>query len=194
MGKQSQAFLDGEGAAWVARNKNTPKPDPDPVIKAIEDIGIRPISVLEVGHGDNWRLLQLEDKYNCFIHGIDPAVPAPNRGTADNLHFPTDEFDLLIYGFCLYLCDPEDYIRIAMEGDRVLMDGGYMVIHDFYSMEPYKTPYKHKNGLFSHHMDFRQMWAWHPYYSCIGNYAVPDRHESVAVLKKDIKQGFPVRP
>jgi SAM-dependent methyltransferase len=202
MGKQSQVFLEGEGAAWNLRNKDAPKLDPDPVIKVIEHNSIKPTSILEIGCGDGWRLKQLAKQYNCSFAGIDPALPArwPDinnrlfRGTAENLSFAlTKTFDLIIYGFCLYLCDPEDYLRIATEADRVLQDGGHIIIHDFYSETPYKTPYKHRDGIFSYHMNFWKLWHWHPHYRLVtAQHASTD--QVVSILRKDTKRAFPVQP
>ena len=41
-------------------------------------------------------------------------------GTAEKLKFEDDKFDLIIFGFCLYLCDREDLIKIVDETNRVL--------------------------------------------------------------------------
>lgn len=36
--------------------------------------------------------------------------------------------DLIIFGFCLYLCDPQDLFRIAAGSDALLADRGLMTI------------------------------------------------------------------
>jgi SAM-dependent methyltransferase len=198
MGKQSQAFLEGEGNAWALRNNLKPRPEPDPVVEAIADLGIKPINVLEVGCGNGQRLTYLAGQYHLSsFYGIDPAAKDYGliyRGTADDLlDFHRNQFDLVIYGFCLYLCDPEDYFNIAREGDRVLSDGGYIIIHDFCSADPFKRPYKHKPGIYSHHMDFERLWSWNPNYRPVRCYQT-EKEEVVSVLKKDSEQAFPIGP
>ena len=194
--KQSEAFFAGEGDAWLKRNINKIPPDHDPVQDAIERLGIKPTSVLEVGCANGWRLEQLVELYGCKCWGIDPALRFPHgpygskhkfirtQATALNAFFSEGQFDLLIYGFCLYLCDPEDYFRIAMEGDRVLQEGGYLIVHDFYSSEPKRVPYHHKDGLYSHKMDFRTLWYWHPHYLSIADCTTDQAEVMVGVLKK----------
>jgi ubiquinone/menaquinone biosynthesis C-methylase UbiE len=195
--KQSEAFYQGEGDAWLKRNIHKLPPSRDPVQEAIKELNIKPESVLEIGCANGWRLEQLAEKYKCLCWGVDPALGFPygphgprhrfTRTTADHLspYFKENQFDMVIYGFCLYLCDPEDYFRIAMEGDRVLENGGHLIIHDFYSLPPKRVPYIHKDGLYSHKMDFRQIWAWHPNYLPVGNYGVPNEPEiAVGILKK----------
>jgi ubiquinone/menaquinone biosynthesis C-methylase UbiE len=194
--KQAEAFYEGEGDAWLKRNIHKLPPEHDPVQDAIEHLNITPTSVLEIGCANGWRLEQLFELYKCKCWGVDPALGFPygpygshhrfTRTTADNLspHLEPDQFDLVIYGFCLYLCDPDDYFRIAMEGDRVLQDNGHLIIHDFYSETPKRVPYHHKDGLFSHKMDFRKLWDEHPYYLSIGGYSTDQNEVMVGVLKK----------
>jgi ubiquinone/menaquinone biosynthesis C-methylase UbiE len=75
-------------------------------------------------------------------------------------------FDVLLFGFCLYLCDPEDLFRIAAEADRVLKPTSWLLIHDFFSPAHIRRPYHHKNGVITNKMDFRKLFDWHSAYSC----------------------------
>lgn len=191
--KQRDAFLLGEGIAWFKRNKKRIQKDNDPVIHAIKKYKILPTSVLEVGCANGWRLLQLKEEFGCRVDGVDPGTYAPNfwNGTADelNLYWTKNTFDVVVYGWCLYLCDPEDYFKIADQGDRVLRDGGFLIIYDFCTEAPYRVPYKHKEGLFSYHYDFSKLWLAHPAYSLYGR-TVQDE-TCVTILKKNMKTAFP---
>lgn len=51
-------------------------------------------------------------------------------GTADGLP-DIKPVDLIIFGFCLYLCDPQDLFTIAANSDRLLVDKGVMAVYDF---------------------------------------------------------------
>lgn len=194
--KQSEVFLAGEGEAWLNRNKNRLSKKDDPVIAALDRYSISPAKVLEVGCASGARLLKLREKIKCEIRGIDPFVPPRadaflEKGVASNLVYKDGTFDAVIYGWCLYLCDPEDYLRIAMEGDRVLKDGGYLIVYDFHADYPHKLPYKHKKELFSYHYDFAKLWLSHPAYSLYGR--TLQETTSVTILHKDLKNAFPVQ-
>lgn len=198
--RQAQEFLSGEGEAWLDRNLNKIKPENDPVLEALNKYKITPRKVLEVGSANGWRLEIMERMWGCETEGLDPCYAskrAPSKaqvwaGTADKLEYSdTADYDTVIYGWCLYLCDPEDYFKIALEGDRVLKDGGYLIVYDFHADHPYKTSYKHKKGLFSHHYDFSKLWLSHPAYSVYGR--TVQAETSVTVLHKDMKNAFTVK-
>ena len=80
--------------------------------------------------------------------------------------FGSDSFDIVIFGFCLYLCDREDLFRIAQEADRVLKKKSWLIINDFFSQTPTSSNYRHKAGLYSFKMDYRKLFDWHPAYTC----------------------------
>lgn len=191
--KQSDVFKAGEGDAWWERNKDKIG-KPDPVIELIAKYAA-PRFAYEVGCANGWRLVSLRDRFDCKVGGIDPArfasggnIPFPvikelHCGDATKLK-EAEGCDVLIYGFCLYLCDPEDYFTIVQEGDRVLKDGGYLIIHDFdYCARPFRIPYKHKEGVWSHHVAFEELWAGHPWYKILEQQSCND--ESFTIMKKN---------
>jgi SAM-dependent methyltransferase len=182
--KQRDAFLEGEGDAWFQRN--TGKGDAqfdsqsDVLLTEISALvphidAALPPSILEIGCGDGRRLAWLKDnrKFECF--GIEPSERAVEiarrrgidvrRGTAEQLPFDNRSFDIVVFGFCLYLCDREDLFRIASEADRVLKSSGWLVLLDFYDTAPSMRAYHHRDGLFSHKMDYTALFSWHPAYT-----------------------------
>lgn len=194
MVKQSQVFLDSEGEKWLARNKARLPVKNDPVLDTLSRFPqIQPKEVLEVGCADGWRLLELQKKYSCGITGVDPGIDPSNRrnhsfllGEASDLPF-ADCFDLVIYGFCLYLCDREDLFKIVAEGDRVLQEGGYLLVYDFAS-PPCRQAYSHKPGLFSYKQDYAALWQGNPAYSLYTRqyYGTGSDTTSVTILKKNM--------
>ena len=120
--RQKEIFLQSEGNAWFTRNQQTlatrKLPEADPLLNEIIDIhnrsGVRGLKVLEIGCGDGTRLAWLKDNLNAECYGIEPsslAVEAASskclnvlQGTADVLPFDRQSFDVVIFGFCLYLC------------------------------------------------------------------------------------------
>jgi SAM-dependent methyltransferase len=139
---QTDIMLAGEADAWFKRNRGKLGAD-DPVGHIIAGLSITPRAVLEIGCANGWRLKRLQQEYRCHVWGVDPShdaveeasLPGVLYGTADDLPFCASKFDLVIFGFCLYLCDPADLFRVAAEADRVLADGGTLIIHDFADIE-----------------------------------------------------------
>ena len=178
-------------------------------------LGVKPNAVLEVGCGAGHRLALLQRRFGAECHGLEPSAEAiahgraqyPDllfeQGTAETLSYPDDRFDVVIFGFCLYLCDPRDHFRIAWQADRVLRDGGYLVIHDFLAPAPYSNAYAHRAGILSHKMEWSRMFAWSPAYRLIARQYLEhqtalsfaaDEQISVDVLRKDRQIAFPKNP
>lgn len=133
-------------------------------------------AILEIGCGDGGRLAWLHENLGSNVSGIDPSQEAVDSaqksgvnakvGTADVLPFEDNSFDIVIFGFCLYLCDRHDLFNIAKEADRILKNVGWIVIKDFYCESPTKREYHHFSGLYSYKMDYRTLFSWNPAYTC----------------------------
>jgi len=213
---QRTLFLAGEGDGWFERNRVAlagVDAAADPVVRALAGLP-PPQRILEIGCADGWRLERLRQSTGAACFGVEPSATAvaegaerfPSltlaRGTADRLPFADDEFDAVVFGFCLYLCDPSDHFRIAAEADRVLAEGGWMVIYDFLPPRPWRNPYAHREGLYSHKMDYARMFTWHPSYrvhevsraEAGAQPAAPDDRIAVTVLRKLRREAFPDNP
>jgi ubiquinone/menaquinone biosynthesis C-methylase UbiE len=135
------------------------------------------MKTLEVGCADGTRLEWLKNNLNADCYGIEPSAQAVSaacakglnvqQGTADVLPFDDKSYDIVIFGFCLYLCDREDLFRIASEADRVLRSPGWLLILDFFSPMTRAKAYHHRPGVLSYKMDYRTLFNWHPDYECI---------------------------
>ena len=182
--RQRNRFLESEGDAWFTRNQeklsSRKLPDEDLLLCEVIDIyHLRKanLRVLEIGCGDGTRLAWLKNNLNTDCYGIEPSAKAValanskglnvQQGTADELPFDDQRFDLVIFGFCLYLCDREDLFRIVDEANRVLHAPGWLMILDFFSPAPLSKIYHHSPGIKSHKMDYRTLFDWHPDYECI---------------------------
>ena len=192
--KQANIFLESEGDAWYARNKDK-LGQRDLVSRLIEANKIVPTNVLEIGCANGWRLAKLRERYQCRVYGIEPSALA--CGDAELLNVPVEQttaidlppvmhaFDLIIYGFCLYMTDPQDWFAIVCDADRVLANGGHIVIHDFESSSPWARPYGHREGLLSYHVDFAKMWLANPLYHLVSrNIGDEDDMGVVTIIKK----------
>jgi len=211
MSQQKNAFIESEGDAWLARNTAGIESRDwarDPLCVRIAALGAnRPLRILEIGCGDGSRLEYLATRYGHDVSGIDPSrnavAKALERGvravqsTADQLPFPAAQFDVVAFGFCLYLCDDCDLFRIAQEADRVLASPGWLVIFDFETRAPVYRPYHHRQGIESRKMDYKSMFLWHPAYTLASHEKFhhvtyewtddPDEWVSVACLRKALR-------
>ncbi len=214
MASQKETFLTGEGDAWYQRNREATGQagyfDKDPVVAAVGEITRSPLEaggplrLLEVGASNGGRLVRLRELYQVDVVGIEPSSAAVadaqlrgldvTVGTADALPYASAAFDVVVFGFCLYLCDPVDLFRIASEADRVLKSHGWIIIHDFFASIPTARPYSHRPGIYSRKMDYRTLFDWHPSYTCyshkVGRHQTdmfeddPDEWVATSVLRK----------
>lgn len=199
---QKAIFMQGEALNWWNRNKGKYDPKTDPVLTMLDKTGLEFQEVLEIGCSNGYRLSAMKKKYKCHCVGVDPIAKDPVsvlvddgidiwKSGADHLPFAPECVDLVIFGFCLYVCDPCDYFKIATEADRVLRPGGKIIIYDFKPPAPfdlYRVPYEHQAGIYSYHYPWESLWLWHPDYSmyCYSK-ELPEPYQDnyVAILKKD---------
>lgn len=216
---QKKVFLESEGNKWFQRNIAGSDPNRtsnDQIANLIKYIELHPKKVLEIGCSNGFRLSVIKKIFNAECFGIDPSNTAieygkkkfPNItlkiGTADNLPFDDSNFDIIIFGFCLYLCDRKDLFKIAYEADRCLQDEGTIIINDFYPPFPYKNPYTHRYDIYSFKMDYSRMFKWNPYYTEIANVVfshsgfknrdVPDEKICITALRKVEQYAYPKEP
>ena len=196
---QKHAFLNGEGDQWWDRNKDKVKyPPSDPVIRAVKMLP-KPNSILEIGCANGGRLHELHKLTGAECFGIDPSQKATDerplytdliQGTADELPF-NRTFDIVIFGFCLYLLDRECLFKAVSEADRVLADGGHLLIYDFYPEVPCSTPYEHLDGVTSYKMDYSRLFTSNPAYRVTSRWTA-DKEEgtSVIILQKNLAWGY----
>lgn len=198
--RQADIMLESEADAWLERNRDKLGAR-DRVSEVIEEIRLIPGRVLEIGCANGWRLAKLRDKYNCEVFGVEPSRQGCIEAAA--LRVPVAQssaailpvrriFDVVIYGFCLYLTDPADWLRIAAESDCLLKPGGALIIHDFMETAPFRRRYEHREGMFAYHFDFARLWLAHPLYTLITRQIYDD--EMVTVLKKLPASSIEVRP
>lgn len=208
---QKDIFLASEGDAYFSRNVASLDHE-DHITLALQRLQIRPRRILEIGCSDGGRLVKMREAFGSECFGIDPSREAINAarskdlhlsiGTADRLEYDDASFDFVLFGFCLYLCDPQDHFIIAAEANRVLQNGGLVGIYDFCSTRPYRNAYSHKPGLYSHKMEYANMFLWHPGYRLLSRSYyelgrkftyMPDEAVSIDLLRKDFVNAFPSR-
>jgi len=174
---QKNLFLKNEANNWFERNKNLLKKKNykrDFIIKEVEKLitknNIK--NILEIGCGDGKRLsyLKKKNKVNCF--GIDPSSKSLKtnedknikleKGTADELPYASGKFDLIIFSFCLYLCDDESLLKIINETFRVTRKNSFIIIYDFFYNGILYNTYKYNNLIKTRKMNYSKLFLWHP--------------------------------
>lgn len=160
MKKQTQKdlFLASEGDQYFARNKEYKyKSEDDTVLKVLQEYKHHPERVLEVGCNMGYRLDAISSVFpETSVTGIEPSLEAVTygrnkypqinfvRGTADDMScFGPASFDLIIVGFVFYVVDREMLFKVISEIDRLLTNGGVLMIIDFFSEKPRRNPYTH---------------------------------------------------
>jgi SAM-dependent methyltransferase len=187
-------FTKNDADLWYWRNKEKfLTQDTDPIMKAIRLLPEKPERVLEIGCADGYRLQWIHDEFGSFVGGIEISKDAVGYGF---VNYPDVTFldalnsariyDLVIFGFCLYLHDVSDLARILYSTDKQLSPGGHIIIWDYYHDGHLFRPYQHAEGVTEHHMEFSKMFTWHPWYKVIRDQDAPEG--PVITIRKEINE------
>jgi ubiquinone/menaquinone biosynthesis C-methylase UbiE len=211
---QDNVFLKSEGDNWFKRNANSlvGTHDKDFVIDLIQLYNIVPKNVLEIGASNGWRLNEINGIYGCNCVAVEPSELAINAGkekypiiefhraVANELPFDKDQkFDLVIINFVFHWIGREQLFKSVSEIDRVLSDGGFLVIGDFMPDSPNKVNYYHikDQQIWTYKQDYARLFTCSNVYKLIGS--ITGHHETkkfdpyvdnksriaVTLLKKD---------
>ena len=196
--KQREVWAATGGDLWL--NKNRPDlGNSDPVSAILTQVeGFK--SIIEVGCSNGWRLHKIKQKYEGVrVAGIDPSKQGVNEArekglevveaTADAIPFPDDAFDVVILGFCMWATEPRDWFKIVAEVDRILIERGIIIIHDYFPNRPFRRQWASwSNGkyptIYTSHFDWPKLWTSHPGYTVLVESFQVFKMEGVSVLRK----------
>ncbi len=183
MTNQTKTFLDEEGDNYFRRNRGALDSMAEKWGQEFSDIDwltreLTPFrekigSVAEIGCSSGSKLARICELLDAKGSGLDPsklAVAEGNRkfggeriqlhaGSASKMPFESQSFDLVYFGFCLYLLDRQDLLSAVAEADRLLKHGGFLAITDFDPIHQHKRPYHHKEGVFSFKQDYSKLFT-----------------------------------
>ena len=140
----------------------------------IVDTVIKPknFKVLEIGCGSGKNIRYLYKKYNSECYGVEPnkeLVSKLNRehqkngfnikflcGFSNHLDFDDNSFDLVFCWSVLHWVDRNQILQTLGEMFRVT--NKYILLMDFCPFSPYKTPYKHQDGIYTYKIDYTELY------------------------------------
>jgi ubiquinone/menaquinone biosynthesis C-methylase UbiE len=154
---QDDIFSASEGNRWFERNKSHLEkfdPETDWPMKLIELYSLCPQKVLEVGASNGVRLAAIAERYQSLTVAVEPSADAVQDGQTRFPHvvfkqgvahdIPVqDEFDLVIVNFVLHWIDRRNLLRSIAEIDRLLVEGGFLIVGDFFPANATRVPYHH---------------------------------------------------
>lgn len=218
---QKESFLAYEANAWFERNLSVIEKydaNRDRVITLVKEYNLRPTKILEIGSSAGYRINALKTIYNdCEVYGIDPSVDAIQygkehfsdvnfiHGTADKLDdFQNQSVDIVIVGFVFYVIDRDILFKVISEIDRVLKNGGILIIVDFFSEKSLRNVYEHINEFtaFSFKQNYDEIFTSSKLYYLLDkstwNHSekIPDATDnyfdkySISLLKKDMNASY----
>jgi SAM-dependent methyltransferase len=168
-GGQGTAFSDGEGDRYFERNRDALAAYDaavDPVAQCVRLAGLRPSSILEIGAAAGDRVAALAGELGASAHAVDPSAAAIEDGRRRHPHVAMSvaamdtlpnigPFDLVVVNFVFHWVDRRLLLRSVSEVDRMVADGGHLVIGDFLPAGHAKTQYHHRPGVWT----FKQRYS-----------------------------------
>jgi SAM-dependent methyltransferase len=194
---QGAMFLEGEGDRWFARNAAFLSSEEQrrrdlPLRMLSLSPSYKPQRVLEIGCSTGWRLAVLRERYACAVTGVEPSAGAIEegkrlygsdfdlrRGLASALPLPAGEtFDLVICAYVVSWVSRSALLQTVAEIDRVLDNGGHLIINDFFPNSPERRRYHHlENGeAFTYKQDLAHLFVGTNLYRQVGRTST--EHES----------------
>jgi len=183
---QDNLFTDFEGDRWFERNRralNAFDASADLPLKLIELYGLSPEHVLEVGAANGFRLAAIHQRTGAEAVAVEPSAQAVLNGKAS---FPfitfirgtasavplRNAFDLVIVNFVLHWIDRQSLLGAVAEVDRLVRDGGHLLIGDFHPANRLQVRY--------HHLEDREVYTYKQNYA--GTFLASGLYHAVALL------------
>jgi SAM-dependent methyltransferase len=157
VGKEN-IWLRFEGDRWFLRNKSVLGKRFDFCLFLLELYQIKPKNVLEIGCANGYRLATIYKKWKSKVVGIEPSKEAVKGGEKkypfikfirdvfENVNLE-DKFDLIIINFVFHWIYRENLYTCVQKIDKLLEEGGYLIIGDFGTDYFFKRKYYHLENM-----------------------------------------------
>lgn len=154
---QDEIFAAFEGDRWFDRNHTALhqyNPDTDVPFRLIDLYHLRPKHVLEIGAANGFRVATIATRYGASGVAVEPSAAARRDGASQFPHIQfvsgevhavplRESFDLIIVNFVLHWVDRVRLLQSVAEIDRLLANGGFLILGDFLPTNQTKVPYHH---------------------------------------------------
>jgi SAM-dependent methyltransferase len=154
---QDKVFTLSEGDRWFERNRRALgeiDAEADLPLKLMSLYGLRPGRVLEIGAANGFRLAAIHEACGARVVAVELSLDAMLDGKA---RFPSVEFvrgaaasvplresfDLVIFNFVFHWIDRVNLLEAVTEADRLVRDGGFLMIGDFHPSNLLRVRYHH---------------------------------------------------
>jgi ubiquinone/menaquinone biosynthesis C-methylase UbiE len=116
---------------------------------------MRPRSVLEIGAANGVRLAAIHKNCPARMVAVEPSEQALRdgqrrfpfitfiRATASEVPLSSEVFDLVVVNFVFHWIDRQNLLRAVAETDRLVRNGGHLVIGDFSPANRLSVRYHH---------------------------------------------------
>lgn len=212
MKSQHEIMSNIEANRWFERNKEhlihqIEYFDINFIVKTIGNFITPESSVLEIGSSFGKKTSLIQKAFSCKATGIDPSSHAIEFGKtlypniqlqqmdSSSTTFEDQQFDLIYWGFFMYLLDRAEVFKVIYETDRILKKGGFLAILDFDPIVRHKKEYHHQPGCYTYKNDYADILLSSGHYTLIAkhsfshdsNYFVKDPNQriSVSILYKE---------
>lgn len=178
MTSERDRWLEGEADAYYERNVAALVPHRDPVVRLLDEEGVPPGSVVELGCANGWRLATLCERAlvrgaRIQAVGIEPSRAATRDGrrmfgervdlltghAAESWRHLADReryggFHCVVLAFVLHWLPRADLPAVVRNVRALRRAGGTVVIADFLPDHPQRVRYKHAPGLWTYKEDY----------------------------------------
>jgi ubiquinone/menaquinone biosynthesis C-methylase UbiE len=197
---QDDYFNTIEGNNYYLRNNQDQNPNKE-LISLLKSNNVHISNLLDVGGFTGFQANALHDIYGCNCSVLEPSELALNegklkypyinfkQGVANKILFGDEEFDLIIVNFVLHWIDRKYLLKSIAEMDRVLSNGGHILIGDFTPKTASKRKYHHDktNSTWTYKQRYYELFLSSNLYSLIASIELPYDNSSrfgIYILKK----------
>jgi SAM-dependent methyltransferase len=218
MTTQDGVFVASEGDRWFERNSAAIErldPKRDLVTRLFDLYQLAPKTIAELGAANGFRVAALAERLGAKATAVEPSARAiadgrarfPHveylQGEARALPLAQDrQFDVVIINFVLHWIDRSTLLRSVSEVDRVVADGGYLLIGDFYPWVPTQVKYHHLPDaeVYTYKQDYAEIFLASRTYQPVGLLTADghtissdvddDRRYGAWLLRKRLRGGY----